>query len=448
MHRLGDAERAAVGHAAGRLVGVHAIHGDMRGLHVVRAGGDAVQAGRELGRVGRRVGRAVVGQRLHAQPGDVAVFVGRHLGGDVVVARKRVGLQVLAAILDPLDRPAGDNAGDRAADIAGVDRHLAAEAAADIGRDDLDLLLGDAADQREHGAVGVRGLRGHIDPQLAGDFAVVGDHAAGLDRRDVDARNVHILLDHRRRLIEHLIGRRLVAGLPVPDVIGLLGLVVADDHLILERLERVDHHRQRLVIDDDMLDRVGGDVALGGDDDADLLRVVDHLLDRQHHLRVGHQRGHPVQVAGLFQILAGDHRQHAGDLQRLAGVDLEDFCVGVRAAHDIHIQHARQLHIVDIVALALDKARVFLALHAVAHAADRCRRGHAHIVGGLDRGRAAGRRGRVILGAVGQMARAIAIFALIKRDEGIFLVAHTVTSSCGCACSFSAAYWIASTILT
>ena len=62
--------------------------------------------------------------------------------------------------------------------------------------------------------------------------------------------------------------------------------------------------------------------------------------------------------------------------------------------------------------------------------------------------RGSGRRGRVILGAVGQMARAIAIFALIKHREGIFLVAHAVTSSFGCACSFSAAYWIASTILT
>src|SRR5947207_15541916 len=60
--------------------------------------------------------------------------------------------------------------------------------------------------------------------------------------------------------------------------------------------------------------------------------LVDYLLDRQHHLRVGHERRHPVQVAGLFQILAGDHRQHAGDLQRRAGIDLENFRVGVRAA--------------------------------------------------------------------------------------------------------------------
>ena len=32
--------------------------------------------------------------------------------------------------------------------------------------------------------------------------------------------------------------------------------------------------------------------------------------------------------------------------------------------HDRHVQHARKEHVVDVVALALDEARVFLALHA------------------------------------------------------------------------------------
>jgi hypothetical protein len=59
VDRLGHPERAAVGHAAGRLVGVDAVHLGEGGLDVVGAGADREQAGRELGRVGGGVGTAV-----------------------------------------------------------------------------------------------------------------------------------------------------------------------------------------------------------------------------------------------------------------------------------------------------------------------------------------------------------------------------------------------------
>ena len=61
---LGHPERAAIGDAAGRLVGVDAIDFDERVVEVVRAGDDVEQPGRELGRVGRGIGVAVVGDRL------------------------------------------------------------------------------------------------------------------------------------------------------------------------------------------------------------------------------------------------------------------------------------------------------------------------------------------------------------------------------------------------
>src|SRR3977135_677974 len=103
------------GGAAGGFVGVAAGAREVRGLHVGRAGADAVQPGRELRRIGRGVGGAAVRQRLDPEPGDLAVLVGGELGLDPVVAREAIGLEVLAAILDPLDRPAEHEAGDRAA---------------------------------------------------------------------------------------------------------------------------------------------------------------------------------------------------------------------------------------------------------------------------------------------------------------------------------------------
>ncbi len=84
---------------------------------------------------------AVVGERLDLEAGDLAVLRGRQLGMDVVVAGERVGLQVLRAVLDPLDRLADGQAGDDREDVARVDRHLAAEPAADVVGHDPDVLL-------------------------------------------------------------------------------------------------------------------------------------------------------------------------------------------------------------------------------------------------------------------------------------------------------------------
>ena len=142
VDRLGHPERAAIGDAAGRLVRVDAIDFDERVREVVGAGDDVEQAGRVLRRVGGGVRIAVVGDRLRLQRGDLAVLRRAHLGMDVIVAGERVGLQVLGAVLDPLDRLADGQAGDDREDVARVDRHLAAEPAADVVGLDPDVLLG------------------------------------------------------------------------------------------------------------------------------------------------------------------------------------------------------------------------------------------------------------------------------------------------------------------
>jgi len=101
-------ERAAVGDTAGRLVRVDAVDLDEGLVEVVRAGDHVEQPGRELRRIGRRVAVAVVSDRLDLERLDLAVLVGAHLRVDVVVAGERVGLEVLRAVLDPLDRLADE----------------------------------------------------------------------------------------------------------------------------------------------------------------------------------------------------------------------------------------------------------------------------------------------------------------------------------------------------
>ncbi len=125
--------------------------------------------------------------------------------------------------------------------------------------------------------------------------------------------------------------------------------------------------RQFLVLDLDQLDGVGGDVAVVGDDHRHLLHLEVDLLVGQHRLHVAGQGRHPVQLQRL-QVVGGEHRVHAGQRQGALLVDGLDAGVGVGAAHDVHEQHAGHLDVVDVVALALDEARVFLALAGAADA--------------------------------------------------------------------------------
>ena len=173
----------------------------------------------------------------------------------------------------------------------------------------------------------------------------------------------------------------LVADGPFEDVVvmlarpvradGLAGEILAQHRRIrVHRLERIDHDRQRLVFDHDLVDAVIGGIAVGGDHEGDFLILEQHLAVGQHHLHVAGQGRHPGEVDGL-QRFGGDHRQHARHLQRLFRVDRFDARMGVRRADEIAVQHARQLQVVDIIALALGEAGVLDALALAAHAFER-----------------------------------------------------------------------------
>ena len=84
---LGDAERAAIGHAPGGLVGVDGLDLDMGCLQVIGAAADVEEAGRELGRLRGGVKRAVIGDHVDAQAGDLA-GLGADVGVHDVVASK------------------------------------------------------------------------------------------------------------------------------------------------------------------------------------------------------------------------------------------------------------------------------------------------------------------------------------------------------------------------
>jgi hypothetical protein len=370
-HGLGDPERAAVGHPAGRLVGVGAARRHVRHRDVV--GGERRVHQPDLELAGLRVGeeRAVIGVGVHPDAEDLAIAAQGQLALEVDVPGEPGGDQVPGLVLDPLDRALQQDRGQDRADVAGVDRHLVAEPAADVRRDDPDHVLGQFRDHGHRGPDDVRRLRGHVDRQLGRRPVEVGDGRAALDRRRVRARVVQLQLGDDIRLLEGPVGAGRVADFPVvDDVVGLVFLVIPDDRRALgDRLPRVDDRRQWLVVDDDRLAGVLGDVRVVGDDARDFLTLEPDLVGRQDGLGVIGQRRHPGQVPGRHH-LAGQHQVHAGNVPGLAGIDRLDPGVGQRTAQYLHVQHARQHDVVGVVALAANEPAVLDALTAGAEPAD------------------------------------------------------------------------------
>ena len=191
--------------------------------------------------------------------------------------------------------------------VAGVDAHLVAEPASDVGADDADLVLGETRHQGVERPVGVGRLRRRPDRELSRDLVHIGDRPACLHRRRVDPRVQHVLGDHDLGLGEHGVGRCLVAGLPVEDVVVRLALDVVADHrrVGLERACGVDERRERLVLDLDELEGVARRVAVLGHDEGDFLALEPDLVGGENREHVMRERRDPSQPERL-ERLAGD----------------------------------------------------------------------------------------------------------------------------------------------
>ena len=185
-------------------------------------------------------------------------------------------------------------------------------------------MLGETGHVRVHRAVRVRRLVAVVDVELAGLRVEVGDHPARLERRRVAAGIDDVACDDRVGLGERAVGGLLVAGLPqrAGQVVDLTVLVVADQRRVrVERLARVDHRGQRLVLDVDQRERVPGGVLVDGDHERDLLTLEADLVAGEHGLGVVGDRRHPGETQRL-EVLGGDDRGDAGVRER-AEVSIE-----------------------------------------------------------------------------------------------------------------------------
>ena len=297
VRRLGPAG-AAVG-VGDRRVGEHAgaLEAEGRELvdRVVHERAEQRHARSDQAEVG-----AHVGEQVHPQPehGAVAVRGDRDVL-DLVAAVVR-DEQAVGAGLGVLDRLADALRREERQHLLGDQLQLAAEPAADVRRDDPDLLLRRTGQQRQQEAQDVRDLGGRPDGESAAATRRVDDDAARLHER----RNQPLLhvapLDDDLGARERLVGGPAGAGRArVEDPgVALVGALVRVHQLgaVGERRLHVEHDRQRLVVDVDRLERVDGGGLAARHHDRDRLADVADLVDRErrpvrHHDVLGDRPG-------------------------------------------------------------------------------------------------------------------------------------------------------------
>ncbi len=283
----------------------------------------------------------------------------------------RVGDETLGAIGGPLHRPAYLARGPQADDLLRIDEDLGAEAAADIGRDHPQLVLGRDADEGgDHQPRHMRVLRGVPQREMIGAAVIFGQRRARLDgvgrQTVVDEIDLGDVLGGgeggvdrlgvaERPFIDRVVGRHRVdlrAGLRLGRIghrrqqfvidLDLLGAVARRGHRL------GDHHRDRVA---DMVDRIGGE-----------RRMRRHL-----HRRAVLGMDHPAadQIADLVggELRPGEHVDHAGHGLGRGGVDALDPGPGMRRAHEHGAGLARPVDVVGVLALSGNETDVFLAAH-------------------------------------------------------------------------------------
>ena len=273
-------------------------------------------------------------RRLDRGDGAVAPHADARGVGLIAIAGGRQ--EVLVARLHPLDRPAQAPGDGRDHEVLGIDVALDAEAPSHVGRDDPHVLLRHG----EHGGDAAAHSEGHLgrapDGEEAGGRIVGGEHAARLDRHAADAWVVEPHLHRDLGASESAPG---VAHVSLGDAREIARPVVVDlGRARGEGRFRRGRRGQRLVLDDDALDGVGGKVGRLGRHHR---HPFAHVLDRargEHGMvtgrkgRGGDQGRHGA--AELGHVLAGEHGHDAGEAQRFPTVDLHEAGMGMRTADD------------------------------------------------------------------------------------------------------------------
>ena len=342
---------------------------------VISAGERAdVAKRREQVALGRDVGTDI-GQRLHPEAEEFAVLVKGQLGVADIVAGVLVGLDRLAALASPFDRPAQFLRRDQHEPMLRVLPALCAEPAADIAGNDADLAFGNFENtRRQRLAHPVRVL--HIGAEGEALLAPVphADRTARLHEMRIDPADDIAALDDVRRLGEGRGGRGLVAGLEqVRDVVRAL---IPYRGPSLGRLGGVGDRGQSLVINVDQLGGILRQRQRLRDDKGDRFADIAHRpLSKaekgasEHRRSVGplalKRDAHDAEL-GLDEIVSSHDQRDTWHGQGCHEVELADASMGVRRAQHVSVCLAVQVVVALEAAVAAQEALVLETPHRLA----------------------------------------------------------------------------------
>ena len=277
---------------------------------------------------------------------------------------------MLAAILDPLHRPAQFARQERDQQIFRIDMAFDAETAADIERDAADAGLrkfqhrGRLAPQPMHD-LGRRPDRHRIGPRI-----VQSDHAAAFHRHGGVAMMIKAPLQPMRRARKRAVGVAF-ANREGADQVGA-ELVVDDGCARGERQFGIEHGRQRIEIEIDQLGCVFRRIAVLRHDDSHRLADVPDLIVRQQrllridelvlHLRRPFARQRKLGVRHrrqkLGELRAGQRIDNAGRRGGARHIDRFYARMSDRASDKHRMQHMRQFEIGDELAAAGEETAI------------------------------------------------------------------------------------------
>ena len=252
--------------------------------------------------------------------------------------------------------------------VFGIGRGFQPERAADVFGDDAQFLFRPTHDAENVLAHGAGALRAGAQRIGVARGIVARGGAARLHRGDAEAliyfRNARDVLGRSEQALDlGGIGSR-VGGRPRPIDREVVGRFRPDlRRARFERVARVGHRRERLVLD---MDEFGGVLrhhrALGDDHGHGLADMHDAVFGERRPVGddelcaiAARQRRVPRNIADALHVLRGQYGNDAGRSHRASAIDAHDAGKGMRRAHEISVSLVRLWRIGDIAAAAADQ---------------------------------------------------------------------------------------------
>jgi hypothetical protein len=293
--------------------------------------------------------RALIVEEFVVDREDPAILVDRGAHMVMLLARMIGGHQMLAPVLDPFDRAAEPERGERNEHIFGIEFPADAETAADMPL--VEMHRGRATPEcaGEQVAGSVRHLGGAVKLENIGRAIVSCERTARLQR---DAR---MAPDREIELYDCV--SRAEAGRDV-------AIAFADDlRFGADRVLRGHHRWQIFDLDDDQFGGVLRQIRVFREHRRDRLPDIAHQVGRQHRLQIRSK------VWDL--TLAQPYRREIGDLsgspdgngtrghERRGSLDRADRPVCVARAHYAHVNLMRESQVRNEAPLPGEERRIF-----------------------------------------------------------------------------------------